>query len=106
MAIDGNLIVEELKVQLAGQWPDYVFEDDYALTPLAEVESYIKANRHLPGLPSAEAVAEAGGVEVGDMQAKLLMKIEELTLHLIAQQKINAQLQERLANLEARTQNP
>jgi hypothetical protein len=63
-----------------------VFEDDYHLMPLSEVEKSIQQNNHLPGIPSEQAVME-NGVDVGDMQAKLLQKIEELTLYLIEQDK-------------------
>ncbi len=67
-------------------WSDYVFDKDYRLAPLSEVEQHIKADKHLPGIPSAQEVAEHG-VSVGDMESKLLAKVEELTLHLIAQEK-------------------
>jgi trimeric autotransporter adhesin len=67
-------------------WSDFVFKDDYKLRPLAEVEAFIKENKHLPDIPTEKEVAEKG-VAVGDMSSKLLMKIEELTLYMIAQQK-------------------
>ena len=70
---------------------DDVFEDDYELMPLSEVESKIKANKHLPGIPSAKQMVE-NGVSVAEMHANLLQKIEELTLYMIDQnKKINAQ---------------
>jgi hypothetical protein len=81
-------------------WPDFVFADDYRLAPLSEVESHIKAKRHLPGIPSAAEV-EQGGVSLGDMQAKLLAKVEELTLHLIRLEKENGDLRQRVQSLEA-----
>ncbi|HEY8993105.1 MAG TPA: hypothetical protein VIM71_00340, partial [Lacunisphaera sp.] len=86
-------------------WADFVFEDDYHLAPLAEVESHIKAKKHLPGIPSAAEVAEHG-VSMGDMQAKLLSKVEELTLHLIRMEKENASLRERVQKLEAVSASP
>lgn len=67
-------------------YADFVFEDDYRLTPLSEVEAYIEENNHLPDIPS-EAEARKNGVDLQDMQAKLLQKIEELTLYVIEQQK-------------------
>jgi hypothetical protein len=67
-------------------WSDYVFADDYRLAPLSEVESHIREKKHLPGIPSAAEVAEHG-VSMGEMQAKMMAKIEELTLHMIAQEK-------------------
>jgi hypothetical protein len=85
LSVNGTVRAKEVIVETAG-WADYVFADDYALKPLAEVEAHIKQHKHLPGIPSAKEVAEEG-VSVGEMQAKLLAKIEELTLHVIAQQK-------------------
>ena len=83
LAVDGKILCEELEVQLSGDWPDYVFEDDYALMPLSEVKAFIEREKHLPGIPSAEEV-KRDGVEVGKMQADVLRKVEELTLHMIA----------------------
>lgn len=82
LSVDGKVICEELKVQTSGSWPDYVFADNYDLPSLSEIENHIKANKHLPGIPSAKE-AEAEGIEVGQMQKKLLEKIEELTLYVI-----------------------
>lgn len=67
-------------------FPDFVFEPDYKLLSINEVESYIIKNGHLPGLPSAASVEE-NGIELGEMNAMLLQKIEELTLYIIAQEK-------------------
>jgi hypothetical protein len=85
LSVKGTIRAQEIIVDNTN-WADYVFEEDYRLAPLAEVESHIKARKHLPGIPSAAEVAEHG-VSMGDMQAKLLSKVEELTLHLIAQEK-------------------
>ncbi len=79
-------------------WSDYVFDKDYRLAPLSEVEAHIKAEKHLPGIPSAAEVAEKG-VSLGDMQSKLLAKVEELTLHLIAQEKRMSAQQDEIAAL-------
>ena len=79
-------------------WSDYVFDKDYRLAPLSEVEQHIKADKHLPGIPSAQEVAEHG-VSVGDMESKLLAKLEEVTLHLIAQEKAIQALQRENAEL-------
>jgi len=85
---------------------DFVFEDDYALMPLEEVERYIDEHGHLPEIPSAAEI-QANGAKLGEMQGKLLQKIEELTLYLMEQQQTladlqeeNALLSERLATLE------
>jgi hypothetical protein len=85
LAVNGTIKAKEVIVETTG-WSDYVFADDYALAPLSEVETHIKTNKHLPGIPSAAQISEQG-ISVGDMQAKLLAKIEELTLHQIAQEK-------------------
>jgi hypothetical protein len=67
-------------------WPDYVFKSDYKLKKLDDVEFFIKKNGHLPSVPSAKEI-EANGVNLGAMQATLLEKVEELTLHMIEQNK-------------------
>ena len=86
LAVDGNIIAEEVQVLLSDIWPDYVFEEDYKLRSLEEVEHFVKANKHLPEVPSAREVAE-GGQGLGKMNTILLRKVEELTLYLIEQQK-------------------
>ncbi|MCL2435761.1 MAG: polymer-forming cytoskeletal protein [Lentimicrobiaceae bacterium] len=83
--IDGKIKTKAIEVTLE-DWPDFVFEDDYNLLPLKEVEQYIKQNGHLPEIPSAKEVEE-NGVNLGEMQSKLLMKIEELTLYILDLQK-------------------
>lgn len=97
LAVAGNMIAESIKVQLAGNWPDYVFAKSYQLPTLNEEEKHIKEKGHLKGIPSAEEV-KANGIDVGEMNAKLLQKIEELTLHLIDQNKINVENQNQLKN--------
>ncbi len=105
LRVTGTIGATQIIVSATGA--DYVFAPNYRLQPLPEVASYIKANGHLPGIPPAEEV-EAQGVNLGDMQSKLLAKVEELTLHMIAAdernnrlEKQNRELQERLARLEA-----
>lgn len=70
-----------------GNWPDYVFDHDYRLSTLADVEAKIETSGHLSGIPSAEEV-ERNGVDLVDMDARLLKKIEELTLYLIEHDKV------------------
>ncbi|AWX43087.1 hypothetical protein HME9304_00074 [Flagellimonas maritima] len=86
LAVGGDVIAEGVKVELEGEWPDFVFDEEFNLKPLSEVESFIKAYRHLPNIPNAENVKQ-DGIDLGVMNAKLLQKIEELTLYTIAQQK-------------------
>lgn len=84
LAVNGAICAKEIKVETG--WSDFVFEEDYPLRSLAEVEAFIKENGHLPDIPSAKEVEE-NGVNVGEMEARLLQKIEELTLYVIQQQK-------------------
>ena len=97
LAVAGDIISEEVQVQLQTDWPDYVFEADYELTTLEETEAFIETEGHLPNIPSAQEVAEAG-IALGEMNALLLEKIEELTLHLIEQ---NKQIEQMKGEIEA-----
>ncbi|MCP4679261.1 MAG: hypothetical protein GY854_27990 [Deltaproteobacteria bacterium] len=80
-----NIKASELVLD-GDRWADFVFEDDYNLMPIEEVEKYISSNGHLPDVPKAKKVAR-DGISIGESQAMLLQKIEELTLYLIAQNK-------------------
>ncbi|EOG6896206.1 hypothetical protein ACLH3T_001557 [Flavobacterium psychrophilum] len=84
LSVKGRIRAEEVKVY--NTWADYVFNKDYKLTPLAEVEKFIKENKHLPNVPSAKEVTEKG-LELGEMAKIQQEKIEELTLYLIQQNK-------------------
>ncbi|MCG2614533.1 hypothetical protein LZZ85_09585 [Terrimonas sp. NA20] len=85
LAVNGNIFSKKVKVTQSG-WPDYVFAADYKLPSLQEIEAFIKLRKHLPGIPSAEDV-DKNGLDLGDNQAQLLKKIEELTLYAIEQEK-------------------
>jgi hypothetical protein len=98
LAVNGTIKAREIIVSLEG-WADHVFHDDYRLMPLEDLACFIKARKHLPEVPTADVVSR-NGVAVGDMQVRLLKKIEELTLHVIAVARENAQLRERVAGLE------
>ena len=93
VAIDGKVIAEELRVQLSGAWPDYVFSEDYALPAISEVASYVQLENHLPGIPSAKEI-ESDGLHLGEMQRKMVEKIEELMLYIIQQEERISQLEE------------
>lgn len=84
--VDGGIMARELKVTISN-FPDYVFSDSHKLMTIPELEGYIQANKHLPGLPSAQEVEREGGFEVGKMQTLLLEKIEEQALYIISLQK-------------------
>ncbi|MCP5074298.1 MAG: SlyX family protein [Rhodobacteraceae bacterium] len=79
--------------------PDYVFDEDYQLMPLSELEKYVAANSHLPNVPSAAEV-KAGGLNLTEMQLALLEKVEELTLYTLEQQKTIDALEARLLATE------
>ncbi len=82
----GNIRARKLELDLQSEWPDYVFKDNYELKSLEEVETYVKANNHLPDVPSEKEVRE-NGIDVAEMDGVLLQKIEELTLYIIEQNK-------------------
>lgn len=103
LAVAGNMIAEEVKVKLQGQWPDYVFEKDYPIKSLPALESFIKTNHHLPDVPSSSEV-EKEGINIGEMNAILLKKIEELTLHLIDIKKENQEMKNEIAELKVLVQ--
>jgi hypothetical protein len=85
LAVNGKIKTKEIKVTLDG-WSDFVFEKEYNLASLKEVESHIREKGHLKDIPSAKEV-EKNGIYLGEMNSKLLQKIEELTLYTIQQQK-------------------
>ena len=80
--VDGKIICEEVFIQLAEFWADYVFLPDYRLLPLDDLPRYIEKHGHLPNMPSASEM-EATGIELGPATGRLLEKIEELSLYLI-----------------------
>ncbi len=93
LAVEGKIGARKVVVK-QGAWADYVFDPSYNLPTLKEVELFIKTHRHLPDIPSAKEI-EQKGLDLGDNQATLLKKIEELTLYIIEQdKKIAAHLQE------------
>ena len=96
--INGTARANEIIVETGGA--DFVFEDNYDLRPLEEVERYIGEHGHLPEIPSA-AEMQANGAKLGKMQTKLLQKIEELTLYIIEQKKQIETLNETLRQLQA-----
>ena len=80
----GSVRATEVVVETG--WCDFVFDEDYRLAPLSEVEAFISANKHLPGIPSAAEV-EGNGLPLAQMSANFMQKIEELTLYTIEQEK-------------------
>ncbi len=92
LEVNGTIRSKEVIVEATG-WPDFVFYPDYNLPSLEEVEQYINENKHLPEVPS-EAEVQEHGIKLGEMDATLLQKIEELTLYVIEQNKLNKTQQE------------
>ena len=86
LTVKGKIHAEEVILNANIPFPDYVFNSDYNLMPLKEVEQYVKTNNRLPEIPSAKEVIETG-LSMGELQIKLLQKIEELTLYVIEQNK-------------------
>ena len=93
----GKLFAEEIEVK-TNVWSDFVFNSDYNLKPLSEVENFIKENNHLPGIPSETDVLNEG-INLAEMDALLLQKIEELTLYMIELKKENDILNKKIDNL-------
>jgi len=86
LAVEGKIGAREVNVIATNPWPDYVFEKNYTLPTLESIKTYIDQNKHLPEVPSATEV-EKNGVNLGEMNALLLKKIEELTLYVIELKK-------------------
>jgi len=97
LAVDGTIGAREIVVETV-EWSDFVFKKDYELKDLEEVENFIEENNHLPDIPSEKEVLE-NGIQVGEMNAKLLQKIEELTLYMIEQNKETKAMKAQLENL-------
>jgi hypothetical protein len=96
--VDKGIKTKKVKVTQTA-WPDYVFHQQYKLPSLTEVEKYIKANNHLPEVPSAKEI-ETDGLNLGDNQATLLKKIEELTLYIIDLNKKSEEQNKKITELE------
>ncbi len=98
LAVNGTIGAREIVVSTE-TWADFVFAKNYRLMPLSEVESFITENNHLPDVPSEQEVKE-NGINVAEMNAKLLQKVEELTLYMIQQNKEKEAMMKRINELE------
>jgi len=96
LAVNGKIIATEIQVETG--WADFVFEEDYNLMSIQELDSYIQENGHLPEIPTTEDVEE-NGISVDEMNSKLLQKIEELTLYVIELKKENEELNKKVESL-------
>ncbi|UGU18124.1 tail fiber protein [Sinomicrobium kalidii] len=102
LTVKGKIHTQEVKVDLAGAVaPDYVFKEGYDLRSLEEVQAHIKEKGHLPNIPSAGEMEEEG-INLKEMNLKLLEKVEELTLYTIQQEEKLQHKEEKINNLEGR----
>ncbi|MEB2342651.1 MAG: hypothetical protein OZ932_11690, partial [Flavobacteriia bacterium] len=92
--VEDGIATRDVLVKL-GAWPDYVFSEDYRLMPLGELRAFLRKNKHLPGIPSAAELEAKQGVELGDMQRKLVQVVEEQALYIL-------ELEARIKALEER----
>ncbi|MFB6457464.1 hypothetical protein ACE38W_19490 [Chitinophaga sp. Hz27] len=99
LAVGGDIIAEKVIVKSQTNWPDYVFEHNYHLPTLQEVSAYINSNKHLPDMPAAAQI-KGSGIDLEAMNAKLLQKVEELTLYLIQLDNENKVLKEEVKEIK------
>jgi len=104
LAVNGPAIFTKAVVKLYANWPDYVFAPVYKLPTLPEVEAYINKHQHLADIPSSADI-EKDGIDLGDNQAKLLKKVEELTLYMIDLNKKMEALSKENSDLKAKFNN-
>ncbi|AWM13843.1 hypothetical protein DI487_08190 [Flavobacterium sediminis] len=97
--VNGGILTEEVRVTLQSTWADYVFKEGYKLPSLEEVEKHIQEKGHLINVPSAEEI-ETNGIELGEMTKIQQEKIEELTLYLIKQKKVNEEQEKEIKELK------
>jgi hypothetical protein len=101
LAVEGKIWSKEVNVKMTNPGPDYVFEKDYPLLSLSDVEKYIHQHKHLPEVPSAKEM-EDDGLNLKEMNLLLLKKVEELTLHLIELQKQTSLQQRELESIKSK----
>lgn len=104
MWLDKGIVATNFAVSSVDKWADYVFEKNYRLMPLTTVDSFINANKHLPGIPSEEVIKQQG-YTVQDMNVRFMQKIEELTLYTIELNKELREQKEQIAELETKIGN-
>jgi hypothetical protein len=103
--VEQGILTEKIKVAVktSANWADYVFDKNYRLMPLAKLEKYIQHHKHLPGIPSAAEVVKEG-IDLAEMNAKLLAKVEELTSYLLQQDKKINKLEKQVKQLQVSKQ--
>ncbi|MDN3588109.1 hypothetical protein QWY86_15605 [Pedobacter aquatilis] len=98
LSVNGKIRAQEIKIEV-NNWPDFVFEQDYKLLKLTELDKFIKINKHLPDIPPARTIGK-DGLAIGEMNKILLQKVEELTIHLIEKDKLISTLIKRMDIVE------
>ena len=94
--VEGGITTEAVLVKLQSSgWSDFVFDKNYKLRAISDLDQYLQVNKHLPDIPTTSEV-ESGGIDLGKMNSLLLQKIEELTLYIIDQQKQINKLKEKM----------
>ncbi len=102
LQVDGIIVTQEVAVRDA-VWSDYVFEQDYDLMSIEDVQAYIEAHHHLPNIPTAEDV-QRSGISIGRFQGQILAKVEELFLYVIQLSEQNANLKKQLEQIQENLQ--
>ncbi|GEP97429.1 hypothetical protein CCY01nite_36890 [Chitinophaga cymbidii] len=102
LAVNGSGIFTKVKVKSYSNWPDYVFDEKFTLPSLEEVNQYIRKNKHLPDMPAASEV-EREGIDLGEINRRLVQKVEEQMLYIIQMNEDMQQLKERIKSLENRS---
>ncbi len=101
LTVAGKISAQDITIKADAGGADFVFEKDYALPPLDHVEQFVKDNKHLPDIPSAQEMQE-NGVHISEMQTRLLQKIEEITLYMIEMKKENMNMKNEISTLKSR----
>jgi hypothetical protein len=96
LAVDGYIGARGVKVTSSSPFPDYVFENDYTMLSILDLEKFVKEKKHLPNIPSANEIEKEEGIDIGEIQLKLLEKIEEQALYIISLQKQINELSEKV----------
>ncbi|MBK6881684.1 MAG: SprB repeat-containing protein [Flavobacteriales bacterium] len=97
--VENDIACRDVLVKL-GAWPDFVFQPNYGLMPLSELRDYLSQNQHLPGIPSAKELEAKDGVDVGEMQRRMLQVVEEQALYILELEEKYGELEKRLVTLE------
>ena len=101
LAVDGGVLTDKVLIKEVTEWYDMVFEDNYPLLPLSELEGFIDRNKHLPDIPSADDIQHTG-YSIADIDGLLLKKIEELTLYVIEMNKRVEEQQKIIESLQSK----